>query len=559
MKKLFAVLMSAMMLVCFMPTMAFADAPKTWDNNGKFKVELKSGETTAVAEVYDDYSVKATVTGRKVDASKVDAVISMKNVESLGVMGERSHTIGLTTTLTPKPAIDQWFNNVFNFKAATVNGRVDGNEFAYDISDFANDQLTATPKDTEAVRTAWHALTANVTPVSGEVKDSKLVVEKGAYLQIGDEKLVFDDACMVNPSDKDKNAEQEIRKAAHLDTNATPAKKNIEMKIPAGSKIQIGGSVATLNKTMYVRSDIKVVSEGTEGKPLATLRDSKELYGILAYAVNLTNTTIGNISGKTVSIDVLSECNVTVDGKDAVSYAYGDTFTLDAAGTGYKWIDKKDSDKEVAAGTVTVTQDMELVKKSTSTGGGGYVPSTPTTSTLDATKANAEKSITAGAAANKYDDAEQAEINKIVEKAKADIKAAKTEAEVKAIEEAAQKEIETILTTADKEEIKAVQGVTGDKFVAKSKLTKLNGKKAVRITWNVPKGMKLDGFHVYKSSKRYSGYGKKPYFTTTKTSYINNKELEDGQTYYYKVRGFKVIKGQTVYTGYSTNAIRTIK
>lgn len=48
---------------------------------------------------------------------------------------------------------------------------------------------------------------------------------------------------MVNPSDKDKNAEQEIRKAAHLDTNATPAKKNIEMKIPAGSKIQIGGSV----------------------------------------------------------------------------------------------------------------------------------------------------------------------------------------------------------------------------------------------------------------------------------------------------------------------------
>lgn len=43
--------------------------------------------------------------------------------------------------------------------------------------------------------------------------------------------------------------------------------------------------MATLNKTMYVRSDIKVVSEGTEDKPLATLRDSKELYGILAYAV----------------------------------------------------------------------------------------------------------------------------------------------------------------------------------------------------------------------------------------------------------------------------------
>ena len=150
-------------------------------------------------------------------------------------------------------------------------------------------------------------------------------------------------------------------------------------------------------------------------------------------------------------------------------------------------------------------------------------------------------------------------IDKIIEKAKADIKAAKTEAEVNVIEEAAKKEIGAILTTADKEEIKAVKAVDSSKFVARSKLITLNGKKVVKITWNEPKGMKLDGFQIYKSSKRYSGYGKKPYFTTTKTSYINNKGLKKDQTYYYKVRGFKVIKGQTIYTGYSTKAIRTYK
>ena len=192
-------------------------------------------------------------------------------------------------------------------------------------------------------------------------------------------------------------------------------------------------------------------------------------------------------------------------------------------------------------------------------GGGGYVPSTPVTPSLDAIKANAEKAITGATAANKYDAEEQAEINKIIEKAKADLKAAKTEAEVKAIEEAAKKEIGAILTTADKEEIKAVKGIDSGKFVARSKLITLNGKKVVKITWNEPKGMKLDGFQIYKSSKRYSGYGKKPYFTTTKTSYINNKDLKKDQTYYYKVRGFKVIKDQTIYTGYSTKAIRTYK
>ena len=555
MKKLFAVLMSAMMLVCFMPTMALADG-KTWDDNGKFRVELESGGTTATAEVYDDYSVKATVKGRTVDAAGVTGKIFMKNVASLGVTDLREHEIKVATGITDKANVnlENFFNNFFGFQGATINGKVDDHAFVYTVSKFENDQLTATPANEGDVRAAWQALTGNVTTATA-ADNSKIEIPAGAYLQIGTEKLVFDTACTVDPSTQNGGTEKAIRDAATLKT-ADAAKTTFEMYIPKGSVLQIGGSVATLNKAMYVRSDIKVGDE----TPLAKLRDSKNMNDMVKAFVVLANQTIGNIDTQdNVYIHVLSECNVTVEGKDAVSYAYGDTFNLDAAGTGYKWIDKKDSDKEVAAGTVTVTQDMELVKKSTSTGGGGYVPSNPTTPTLDTTKANAEKTITAAAAANKYDAEEQAEIDKIIEKAKADIKAAKTEAEVKAIEEAAQKEIEAILTTADKDEIKAVQGVTGDKFVARSKLTKLNGKKAVRITWNVPKGMKLDGFHVYKSSKRYSGYGKKPYFTTTKTSYINNKELKDGQTYYYKVRGFKVIKGQTVYTGYSTKAIRTIK
>ena len=189
-------------------------------------------------------------------------------------------------------------------------------------------------------------------------------------------------------------------------------------------------------------------------------------------------------------------------------------------------------------------------------GGGSY---TPVKSELEKAKEEATTAVSAIGAANKYDEAEQAEVNKIIEKAKADIKNAKTVEEVKAIKEAAQAEIEKILTSDEKAQIKAVTGVDKEIFKAKSKLSKLNGKKAIRVTWNVPTKAKLDGYEVYRSTKRYSGFGTEPYFVTKNTHYKNNKELKKGKTYYYKVRGFVEINGVKYYTGFSTKAFRTIK
>lgn len=180
---------------------------------------------------------------------------------------------------------------------------------------------------------------------------------------------------------------------------------------------------------------------------------------------------------------------------------------------------------------------------------------------LDKVKTETEKSLAEAARASKYDEAEQAEINRIIEASKAELKNAKTEAEIKAIEEAAKKEIEAVLTAEEKTEIAAVRSIGGSdgvKFIAKSKLTKLKGKKAIRVYWNVPGETKLDGYQVYRSMKKNKFAGK-AYFTTEKTSYTNTKELKKGKTYYYKVRGFKEINGERIYTGWSTKAYRTVK
>ena len=574
MKKVFAIIMSAMMLVCFMPAMAFAggEAPaKNWESNGKFMVGLQSGATTATAEVYDDYSVLAKVSGNTVDAAALTVSAKMKNVESLGVTGERSYSKTFETGLNKGSQIPlpQWFKHIFGydevkpFSGATITGQVNGNEFGYTVSGFTKKgetpeyELTATPTDTEKVRTAWHALTANVsTDVIGD--NSKIEIPEGAYLQVGKEKLEFKSNCLVDPSSQNNGAGtvQAIKDAAELDTKAANAKENVELYVPKNSVIQLSSSLAKLNRGIYIRSDIQL-PENT----LADLRTAANT-GLAETVVSLINVVDGTVAladGKTIKVDVLSAYSVTVDGTKTM-YAYNDTFTLPNAGAGYKWVDANKN--TVNAGTITVTGDMVLTKESTGStggGGGGFVPIVPTETPLDKAKAEANTAVKAAGSANKYDEAEQAEVKKILDKAEADIKAAKTEDEVKKIQEAAQAEIEKILTSEENAQIKALSGVDKDIFKAKSKYSKLRGKRAVKITWNVPKGMKLDGYEVFRSTKKYSGFGTKPYFTTSKTSYVNSKGLVKGKTYYYKVRGFVEINGERYYTGFSTKAFRIIK
>ncbi len=163
------------------------------------------------------------------------------------------------------------------------------------------------------------------------------------------------------------------------------------------------------------------------------------------------------------------------------------------------------------------------------------------------------------AKAESYESDEQAQVDAIVKKAQEDIAKATTQAEIDALLAQAQEEIDAIDTAEEKAEIRAFEGVKQGAIKSSSRQTKLNGKRAVKITWNVPKDLDADGYEIFRSTKKSSGYTTKPIFTTTKTSYTNNKSLKTGKTYYYKIRAYKVVNGRKVYTGYSTKAWRTIR
>lgn len=102
----------------------------------------------------------------------------------------------------------------------------------------------------------------------------------------------------------------------------------------------------------------------------------------------------------------------------------------------------------------------------------------------------------------------------------------------------------------------AIQNIN---ITLRSKQVKMkNGKKAIKLTWKTDGDADFDGVEIYRSTKRHSGYGKKPIFTAVKDAYYNTA-IQKGTKYYYKVRGFVTIDGEKVYTKWSTKAWRTVQ
>lgn len=116
------------------------------------------------------------------------------------------------------------------------------------------------------------------------------------------------------------------------------------------------------------------------------------------------------------------------------------------------------------------------------------------------------------------------------------------------------------IETAD-DQAALIEAVKNTRLVARSMYAAApSGKKAIKVYWFNKDGSELnfDGYEVYRSLKRNSGYGTKPIFKTTKERYFNTA-IKKGNKYYYKVRGYKVIGGQKVYTPYSLKAWRIAK
>ena len=77
------------------------------------------------------------------------------------------------------------------------------------------------------------------------------------------------------------------------------------------------------------------------------------------------------------------------------------------------------------------------------------------------------------------------------------------------------------------------------------------------ISWTKSDGYNVDGYQVWRKGGKDGKYYRRG--STSKTSYKDDTKLYKGQTYYYKVRGWRKIDGEYVYTKWSNVESRVAK
>ncbi len=530
MKKLFAILMSIMMIACFMPTMAFAGGELSFEDKAEYDIPAgKKGETYTA-------TVALTATGGTEPYTfTVDPEVTGLSINGENKLVYTRSAVQEATTATIKVTDSASASKTIEIAIGAVT------EPAAELSfeDKAEYDIPAGKKGETYTATVALTATGGTEPYTFTV-DPEVT---GLSIN-GENKLVYT-----------RSAVQEATTATIKVTDSASASKTIEIAIgavtepaPAASatvdKVTISGKTGTA----IADQDVVITLKGDTFNAMEKAADVKDWFKNLPAGLDAKI--------KDAVTEGATMVTVTISGKPTATSSAAMIITIPEG-------------KVVGNAAVNVTDNSaakyNITAPNTGSGGGSYYPYTPSTPSkpaapnLDKTKTDSTTALNAAATANKYDAAEQAEVKKILDKANADIKNAKTEAEVKAIQEAAQAEIDKILTTEEKAIVAALDNVEKRDFATKSKvITRKGGKKVIRLTWTAPDGVDVDGYEIFRSTKKNSGFGKKPYFTTSNTSYTNTKDLKAGKTYYYKVRAFVVINGERVYTDYSLKANRKL-
>ena len=118
---------------------------------------------------------------------------------------------------------------------------------------------------------------------------------------------------------------------------------------------------------------------------------------------------------------------------------------------------------------------------------------------------------------------------------------------------------ETVTVDTDSQTLSKAERIIAGVKATTIKASSSRTSKGVRLSWKKSAGYSVDAFQIFRSTKRTTGYGTKPFYTTKTgkaTSYTNTKSLVKGRYYYYKIRGVRTINGTKYYTKWSNICYR---
>ena len=251
----------------------------------KFYLGVTSGSTVDMT-VGGDYTATITLPkdGATVNAGSIALTAMMKNVASLGVEGEKSHTTTISTGLGgTEVALNTWLPNCYGFEGATINATIGDKSCTYTLgaidktTDPSMYTITATTNPAEA-SAAWQELTSHVEATT-QSNDSKIVIRNGAYLMIGTEKLEFTSSevgDLTLDNFNNMNALNEtIRNHVKLST-CDDQGGTITAYLPAGTTLAVGSSVATLKDNCTITITLDAEEMGALSTALSSLKSKTD-------------------------------------------------------------------------------------------------------------------------------------------------------------------------------------------------------------------------------------------------------------------------------------------
>ena len=269
-----------------------------------------NGTTTVDMEVFDDYSLEINLPMNKLSAKLVTLTAVMKNVGSLGVNGERSHTQTIDTGMVATGDLAVWMKNAAKFENATIKVNVGDKSCTYElVSDMDADWVTITGSvDEDAARGVWHAIVNDdtIATKTQEVSDSYIKIANGSYINTGAETLKFEEdfegEALVLDNFSDLGAlKASIKEAVCAVKNATVGEE-VTLYVAAGTELAVSNSVATL------KQDCKITIKGInlDDNLLSEIREASNggNEALVKALFNILNDFVGAANGANVTVDV---------------------------------------------------------------------------------------------------------------------------------------------------------------------------------------------------------------------------------------------------------------
>ena len=281
---------------------------KTESRDYKFATSVSSvakdgkvGSVTGI--VYPDYQGVLSINGDTVNSGNVKVGFWMKNVESLGVEGERSYERSLTTGMAdndyPLSLVQTLFSGLHE---STVIAKVEGGHTVTYTVVNEGKKITATPASENNARSVWHEIVnkENIDYGTDTTDDSSALIKAGSYIQVEDMILLAEQDVQVDNLDALEELKDGIRNAVVYKTADKPI-EGVKIHVAQGTRLDMGTSYAEWKQNcMSITADVAATQQMKDA--LQGLKSAADTTGMLKAVFTGISQFCGAIDDKTTTV-----------------------------------------------------------------------------------------------------------------------------------------------------------------------------------------------------------------------------------------------------------------